>query len=161
NKGRVADFRNTIIIMTSNMGSELIQQHLEISDGDIDPATLENIRQQIFGLLKQRLRPEFLNRIDEIVMFRPLGKEQIRRIVDIRAGRVGGIAQHAHAPQRHLRDEARDWLADRGSEPTFGARPLKRLPQQEVTNKLAEEVPAGWVTDGEHVRIGLAPDGSG
>ena len=161
NKGRVADFRNTIIIMTSNMGSELIQQHLEISDGDIDPATLENIRQQIFGLLKQRLRPEFLNRIDEIVMFRPLGKEQIRRIVDIQFARIERIAQNAHDLHLHLTDEARDWLADRGYDPTFGARPLKRLLQQEITNKLAEEVLAGWITDGDHVRISLAPDGSG
>jgi ATP-dependent Clp protease ATP-binding subunit ClpB len=160
NKGRVADFRNTIIIMTSNMGSDLIQDRIE-TFGAFDADTRERVKKEILGLLKQRLRPEFLNRIDEIVMFRPLGREQIRGIVDIQFARVQGIAQRNHALSLELTEAARDWLAERGYDPTFGARPLKRVLQQEITNKLAEEVLSGWITDGDRVIIDLASGGAG
>ncbi len=160
NKGRVADFRNTIIIMTSNMGSEVIQDRIE-TYGTFDEATREKVKDEIFGLLKQRLRPEFLNRIDEIVMFRPLGRAHIRGIVDIQFARIEDIARRNHALSLDLSDEARDWLAERGYDPTFGARPLKRVLQHEITNKMAEEVLSGWIADGDHVLIDLAADGSG
>ncbi len=160
NKGRVADFRNTIIIMTSNMGSEIIQERIE-TYGEFDENTRERVKDEIFGLLKQRLRPEFLNRIDEIVMFRPLGREQIRGIVDIQFARFEKIAKRNHNLALKLTEGAKDWLAERGYDPTFGARPLKRVLQQEITNKLAEEVLSGWVSDGDQVLISVANDGSG
>ncbi|MEX2400730.1 MAG: ATP-dependent chaperone ClpB [Rhodothermales bacterium] len=160
NKGRVADFRNTIIIMTSNMGSDIIQDRIE-EMGEFDEAAREKVKDEIFSLLKQRLRPEFLNRIDEIVMFRPLGREQIRGIVDIQFARVQRIAQRNHNLTLTLTEEAKDWIAARGYDPTFGARPLKRVLQREITNKLAEEVLSGEIVDGSHVLIDVATGRSG
>ena len=160
NKGRTADFRNTIIIMTSNMGSDIIHDRIE-AVGELVGAPYEKLKDEIFGLLKQNLRPEFLNRIDEIVMFRPLGREHIRGIVEIQFARIQQIAGRNHHLSLELTDAAKDWLAERGYDPTFGARPLKRVLQQEITNKLAEEVLSGFISDGDRVLIDLAPDASG
>ena len=161
NRGRTTDFKNAIIIMTSNLGSERIQQRLDALEGDFNETAIEHTRQELLDLLKQRLRPEFLNRIDEIVMFRPLGREQIRHIVDIQFRRVQQLALRSHSLRLTLTDDAKDWLADKGFDPVFGARPLKRVLQREITNRLAEEILSGWVEDGEAIRIDLAPDGSG
>ncbi|MFW5972357.1 MAG: ATP-dependent chaperone ClpB [Bacteroidota bacterium] len=161
NKGRTTDFRNTIVIMTSNLGSDVIRDRMEAVDGEMADAEQERLRTDILGLLKQRLRPEFLNRIDEIVMFRPLGREQIRGIVDIQLEHVRRIAQKNHHLAIEVTDEAKDWLASRGFDPAFGARPLKRVIQREVTNKLAEEILSGWIQDGETILVGVAEDDSG
>ncbi len=160
NKGRVADFRNTIIIMTSNMGSDIIQDRIEAL-GELGATAMGKLKDDILALLKQNLRPEFLNRIDEFVMFRPLGREQIRGIVEIQFRRLQRIAERNHNLTLGLTDDAKDWLAERGYDPTFGARPLKRVLQQEITNKLAEEVLSGWIDDGDRVSIDLAEDRSG
>ena len=160
NKGRVADFRNTIIIMTSNMGSDMIQDRIEAL-GELTGGVLQKLKDEIFNLLKQNLRPEFLNRIDEVVMFRPLGRDQIRGIVEIQFRRIQRIAQRNHHLSLDLSDAAKDWLAARGYDPSFGARPLKRVLQQEITNKLAEEVLSGFISDGDHVVIDLAPEDEG
>ena len=161
NQGRVADFRNTIIIMTSNLGSEIIRERMDAVAGEMSPGAQERLEADLSNLLKQRLRPEFLNRIDEVVMFRPLGREQIRGVVDIQIGHVQRIALKNHNLALEVTNNARDWLAERGYDPIFGARPLKRVIQREVTNKLAEEILSGWIEDGESITIDAAPDGSG
>jgi ATP-dependent Clp protease ATP-binding subunit ClpB len=158
NKGRTADFRNTIIIMTSNLGSEIIQERMDALDGEMTAVEQEQLNDELMGLLKRRLRPEFLNRIDEIVMFRPLGREQIRQIVEIQFDRVRALARKSHHLTLELTDAAKDWLADRGFDPAFGARPLKRVMQRQITNKLAEEVLSGWIEDGETIRIDCCDD---
>ncbi len=161
NKGRTADFKNTLIIMTSNLGSEIIRERTDFAGGHLTAADEEGLNREIMLLLKQRMRPEFLNRIDEIVMFRPLGREQIRRIVDIQFQHMHRMAARNHNLSLELTDEARDWLANQGFEAAFGARPLKRVIQREIANKLAEEILSGWVQDGESIRIDVAADGSG
>ncbi len=161
NRGRTANFKNTIIIMTSNLGSEKIQQRIEALDGEVSPQTEQVLKEELLGLLKQKLRPEFLNRIDEIVLFHPLGREQIRQIVEIQFARIRELAGRSHDITLQLTDAAKDWLAERGFDPVFGARPLKRVLQREITNKLAEEVLSGFFADGTTVRIDLAEDASG
>lgn len=161
NKGRLADFRNAIIIMTSNLGSERIRERMDALDGDMSASAEDRLRDEILFLLKQKLRPEFLNRIDEIVMFRPLGKDEIRAIVEILFRHVQHLALKSHDIKLELTDPAKDWLADQGFDPAFGARPLKRVIQRQIANKLAEEILSGWAQDGEHMRIDLAPDASG
>ena len=161
NKGRVADFTNTIVIMTSNLGSEIIQQRMDALDGEMTEQAEEYLRAELIGLLKTRLRPEFLNRVDEIVVFRPLGRDEIREIVEIQFRLIERVAEKNHNLTLVLTDEAKDWLAARGFDPVFGARPLKRVLQRQIANKLAEEILSGWIEDGETVRIDLADDGSG
>ena len=161
NKGRVADFTNTIVIMTSNLGSEIIQQRMDALDGEMTEQAEEYLRAELMGLLKTRLRPEFLNRVDEIVVFRPLGRDEIREIVEIQFRLIERVAEKNHNLTLVLTDEAKDWLAARGFDPVFGARPLKRVLQRQIANKLAEEILSGWIEDGETVRIDLADDGSG
>lgn len=160
NKGRAADFRNTLVIMTSNMGSEVIRERIEAVE-TFDDKAFADMKEKIGLLLRERLRPEFLNRIDEIVLFRPLGPEQIRRIVDIQYARIEALARRNQNLSLALSSAARDWLAQQGYDPTFGARPLKRLLQQEISNKLAEEILAGRIADGDRVHIDLAPDAAG
>ncbi|HEX7071220.1 MAG TPA: ATP-dependent chaperone ClpB [Rhodothermales bacterium] len=161
NKGRTTDFRNTIVIMTSNLGSEIIRERMDAFGSDFTDDVQEKLRNELLNLLKQRMRPEFLNRIDEIVMFRPLGQDQIRQIVEIQFDRLQRMALKNHNLTLELTDAAKDWLAKQGFDPAFGARPLKRVLQREIANKLAEEILSGWVEDGETLRIEAAADGSG
>jgi ATP-dependent Clp protease ATP-binding subunit ClpB len=161
NKGRTADFRNTIVIMTSNLGSELIRERIDAAGERMEPAAEERLRDDLMALLRQRLRPEFLNRIDETVLFHPLGRAEIASIVDIQFAHVQELARRSAGIGLELTDSARAWIADRGFDPVFGARPLKRVLQQEITNKLAEEILSGWIQAGETIRIDLADDGTG
>lgn len=143
NKGRVADFKNTIIIMTSNMGSHIIQERLE-AISDIDTA-MEAAKVDVLGLLKQSVRPEFLNRIDDTIMFTPLTKANIKSIVGLQ---LKGV-QKMIAKQGITFDatpEAIDYLAERGFNPEYGARPVKRVIQKEVLNALSKEILSGKVT---------------
>ncbi len=143
NKGRTADFKNTIIIMTSNMGSQIIQERFEALR-DIDSA-IEAAKVDVLGLLKQTVRPEFLNRIDDTVMFTPLSRENITDIVGLQ---LKGITKMI-AKQGITFDatpEARKYLADKGYDPEYGARPVKRVIQKEVLNALSKEILAGKVT---------------
>ncbi len=143
NKGRVADFKNTIIIMTSNMGSHIIQEKFE-NIKDIDTA-MEAAKTEVLGLLKQNVRPEFLNRIDDIVMFSPLSQKDIKQIVGLQ---LKGVKKML-AQQGIVLDatnEAIEFLAERGFDPQFGARPVKRVVQREVLNKLSKEILAGNIT---------------
>ncbi|MDA0379593.1 MAG: ATP-dependent chaperone ClpB, partial [Bacteroidetes bacterium] len=162
NQGRVVDFKNTIIIMTSNLGSELIQTRLDAaSDKGLSGEEESKLNEDLLSLLKQRLRPEFLNRIDEIVTFHPLGRKEIRRIVDIQFERVRKLALRSNTIHVDLTETARDRLAAIGFDPVFGARPLKRVIQREITNKLAEEVLSGWIEPGDIIRIDADADSNG
>ncbi len=160
NQGRTADFRNTLIIMTSNLGSEVIRDRFDAAGGALTDEAMDALEDDMMSLLKKRLRPEFLNRIDEVVMFRMLGREEIRRIVAIQFAHLAQIAAKNHHLRLELSEEATDWLAERGFDPVFGARPLKRLMQRQIANRLAEEVLAGRIPDGAHVRIDLTSDRS-
>ena len=143
NKGRTADFRNAIIIMTSNMGSQVIQHKFEtVSDAH---SAMEGAKVEVLGLLKQTVRPEFLNRIDDIILFAPLSQANIKEIVSLQLRNVSKmIAQQGITLD--ATEEAVHWLADRGFQPEFGARPVKRTIQKEVLNKLSKEILAGKVT---------------
>ena len=154
NKGRTVDFRNTIIIMTSNMGSNIIQENFAPAfDGNkLDRSIVEKTRQDVIELLKQQLKPEFLNRIDEIVMFEPLTRKEIERIVDIQMGIVGHMLSE-NGIRLEYSDAARNWIANAGYDPMFGARPVKRTIQRTVVNELSKEILAGHI-DREHpIRI--------
>ena len=138
NKGRVADFKNTIIIMTSNMGSELIRERLEGNESFTE-YELEETKNAVMELLKQKLRPEFLNRIDETIMFRPLTKSQIREVVKIQLNNVSKMLEKNDI-LISATDEAVDHLADIGYDPAMGARPVKRVIQREILNELSRQI---------------------
>jgi ATP-dependent Clp protease ATP-binding subunit ClpB len=143
NKGRLADFKNTIIIMTSNMGSEIIQEKFENLKGSVEAAT-EIAKIEVLGLLKQMVRPEFINRIDEIVMFTPLTAKNIAQIVGLQLKSVTKML----AQQGITMDatpEAIEYLSEKGYDPQFGARPVKRVIQRDVLNQLSKEILAGRV----------------
>ena len=144
NKGRVADFKNTIIIMTSNMGSHIIQEKFENLKGGIEAAT-EAAKTEVLGLLKQTVRPEFINRIDEIVMFTPLTDKNIKEIVGLQLKSVIKMLAQQHITM-DATPEAVAYLAEKGYDPQFGARPVKRVIQREVLNQLSKEILAGKVT---------------
>ena len=147
NKGRTADFRNTIIIMTSNMGAHTIQERflgaLATTDG-LSDEVIESTRNEVIEQLKQHLKPEFLNRIDEIVMFEPLTEKDIAKIVDIQLGIVHKMLKHSNIELR-VTDKARRWIAHIGYDATYGARPVKRVIQREVINELSKRILAGRV----------------
>lgn len=142
NKGRTADFKNTIIIMTSNMGSHIIQEKFDSTD-DVYKAS-EEAKEGVLNELKQLVRPEFLNRIDEVVMFTPLSKKDILEIVDIQLRNVFKMLAHQNI-HMDATPEARELLAKRGYEPQFGARPVKRVIQKDVLNTLSKEILSGKV----------------
>ncbi|SFU53587.1 ATP-dependent Clp protease ATP-binding subunit ClpB [Pustulibacterium marinum] len=143
NKGRVADFKNTIIIMTSNMGSHIIQEKFEATK-DVQAAT-EIAKTEVLGLLKQTVRPEFLNRIDDIVMFAPLTNADIKSIVRLQLKAVGKMLAKQNITL-DATEEAIDFLSVRGYDPQFGGRPVKRVIQREVLNALSKEILKGSIT---------------
>jgi ATP-dependent Clp protease ATP-binding subunit ClpB len=142
-QGRTVNFKNAIVIMTSNIGSHVLLEH--------DPDE-KGIRERIDGLLKQHFRPEFLNRIDETVLFHRLGQPDLVRIVDIQLGRLTAMLAGKKI-ELSFSDAAKQWLAFQGYDPAFGARPLKRLIQQEVQNRLATQLLAGDIAEGSRVRV--------
>ncbi len=144
NKGRVADFKNTIIIMTSNMGSHIIQEKFENMKGDIH-TTMDIAKTEVLGLLKQSVRPEFLNRIDDIIMFTPLSEENIKEIVKLQLNSVKKMIAKQNITF-DATDQAIDYLAQKGYQPEFGARPVKRVIQKEVLNQLSKEILSGKVS---------------
>ena len=139
NKGVTVDFKNTIIIMTSNIGSHLIVNEMEKSGGELSEEKYENLQNQLIDQLKKTIRPEFLNRVDDTIVFHPLGREHIRSIVDIQLRRVHQLLAK-NKVTLHVSDNVKDWLAVRGYDPVYGARPLKRVLQQNITNKLATQL---------------------
>ncbi len=144
NKGRVANFRNTIIIMTSNLGSNLIQERFEKVTEDNKHIVYEETREEIVKMLKQTIRPEFINRIDELIMFQPLDKADIKKIVKIQFNGIKKLLKKQHV-EIDISKSAVDYLADVGYEPSFGARPIKRLIQKRIINPLSKDILSGKI----------------
>lgn len=139
NKGVTVDFTNTIIIMTSNIGSHLISDKIEETGGEFTDEIYNKLQDQLMDQLKKSIRPEFLNRVDDIIIFHPLTQEHIREIVDIQLERTHKMLDKRNV-KVNITEPVKDWLAVRGYDPTYGARPLKRLIQTEIVNKLATEL---------------------
>jgi len=156
NKGRVADFKNSIIIMTSNLGSELIQKHFDNSK-DIETA-IELARVDVLGLLKQTVRPEFLNRIDDTVMFTPLRHKDILAIVDLQLKMIRKTVAK-QGITFDVTDEAKNYLAEKGYQPEYGARPVKRVIQKEVLNLLSKDILSGKVNEDSILLLDAFEDG--
>jgi ATP-dependent Clp protease ATP-binding subunit ClpB len=146
-QGRTVDFKNTLIIMTSNIGSEFLANQKEGED-------VEAVRPYVMAELRNKFRPEFLNRIDEIILFHRLKREQMAAIVDIQIARLQKLLADRKLSLL-LDDAARTWLANRGYDPTYGARPLKRVIQKSVQDPLAEQLLAGRIKDGETVKVSV------
>ena len=152
NKGRTVNFKNTIIIMTSNLGSQLIREEIERHGGTLTTAEADHLREEVFGLLKQTIRPEFLNRIDDTIMFTPLSQQEIAAVVRMQLDAVARMLQ----PQGiHLEatPQAIDYLAAVGYDPEFGARPVKRALQHEVLNVLSRKLLSGDVNTQQPIII--------
>jgi ATP-dependent Clp protease ATP-binding subunit ClpB len=148
--GRTVDFRNTVIVMTSNLGSQLIQEMAGEENYDAMKGALMDV-------VGQHFRPEFINRVDDVVVFHPLGREHIRKIVDIQLGYLRERLADRDI-RIHLSDEARDRLADAGFDPVYGARPLKRAIQQQIENPLAAEILQGRFKPGDVIEVGVDHD---
>src|SRR5690606_29827930 len=154
NKGRVVNFKNTIIIMTSNTGSHIIQENFSQLNDSNKEEVVAKTKDEVFELLQKSIRPEFLNRIDEVIMFTPLSREEIADIVRMQF----------HAVQKQLAeqnifitatDEALDWLAQLGYDPVYGARPLKRVIQKRILNELSKEILSGKVSRDSVIKLDM------
>jgi ATP-dependent Clp protease ATP-binding subunit ClpB len=157
-KGRTVNFKNTIIIMTSNLGSPLIQEKLEFINEENRDEIMSELRMKLFEMLRQSIRPEFLNRIDEIVLFKPLTTQELRSIVSLQLREVRKMAS-AKNLTLSFSEELTTWLVQIGYDPAFGARPLKRTIQKYVVNPLSEKILSGSVADGDSVEVGLSDRG--
>ena len=158
NKGRTVNFRNVIIIMTSNLGSEIIRDRMEKWNDEMPQDEEDNLRKEIMLLLRRSLRPEFLNRVDEIVMFTPLSWNQVREIVLMQLKGIE-VMLHDYNLTLTVSDKAVDWLTNRGYDPQLGARPVKRLIQKEVVNELSREIIGGSVSKEDKIIIDTEGDG--
>lgn len=152
NKGRTANFKNTIIIMTSNIGAHLIQENMEKMDEENRDRILSKTKLEVYDLLKKTIRPEFLNRIDEIIMFNPLNRDEIREIVRLQFDQVARMLRQNEI-HLDITTEALDWLAQLGYDPQFGARPLKRVLQKRVLNELSKQILAGALSKEDAITI--------
>jgi ATP-dependent Clp protease ATP-binding subunit ClpB len=150
-QGRTVDFRNTLIIMTSNLGSEFLVNQPEGQDSDV-------VRDEVMGVVRHAFRPEFLNRIDDIILFHRLRRADMGAIVDIQMARLGKLLVDRKIAL-DLSQEGRDWLAEKGYDPAYGARPLKRVIQKSVQDPLAELLLSGAIRDGETVPVTVGPAG--
>lgn len=149
-QGRTVDFSNTVLIMTSNLGAEYLVNQEEGED-------VEKVREKVMGAVRAAFRPEFLNRLDEILLFRRLGRQQMAGIVDIQLGKLVRLLGERRITIQ-LDDKAKNWLGDKGYDPAFGARPLKRVIQTYLQNNLAEMILKGDVTDGSLVQVSVKGD---
>ena len=158
-KGRTVNFKNTIVIMTSNLGSHLIQEKIAGAESDADwDAIHGELRAQLFDMLHQSIRPEFLNRVDEIILFKPLSRNDIKKVVDLQLLRFASLLAKKEMTLS-VSEEAKEWLAKLGYDPSFGARPLKRVIQSHVVNVLSQRILAGDFSEGDHVEIVLEREG--
>jgi len=154
NKGRVVNFKNSIIIMTSNIGSHLIQESFEnLTENNRDEVIAES-KNKVFELLKKTIRPEFLNRIDDIILFQPLTRENVEEIVKIQFRGLQKMVQE-QGLELTVTDEAIDWLAQLGYDPQFGARPVKRVFQKKVLNQLSKQILAGSIIPGSAIVLDM------
>ena len=152
NKGRLVNFKNTIIIMTSNLGSHIIQENFENLNEENHLEIVAKTKEEVFDLLKQTLRPEFLNRIDETVLFQPLSRNEIGRIVQFQLRDINKMLESRNIILTATQ-EAIDLILKKGYDVSFGARPLKRVVQQEVLNRLSKEILAGKINDGDRITL--------
>lgn len=152
NKGRVVNFKNTIIIMTSNMGSQIIQDNFELVTDENKEEVVERTRNEVISLLRQTIRPEFLNRIDDIIMFQPLMKNEIRGIINIQLNQLKDLVAQ-NGIELGFTDYAIEFLVENGYDPQFGARPLKRLIQKEIINQLSKRILAGDIDKSNPVLV--------
>jgi ATP-dependent Clp protease ATP-binding subunit ClpB len=149
-QGRTVDFTNTVLIMTSNLGSEYL---VTLGEGE----DVEKARDQVMNVVRAAFRPEFLNRLDEILLFRRLGRDQMAGIVDIQLGYLHKLLAARHITL-DIDDKARLWLADKGYDPAYGARPLKRVIQSALQNRLAEKILQGEIGEGAKVTVSAKGD---
>ena len=152
NQGRTVNFKNTIIIMTSNLGSNIIQEKLQTVTDDKFENVVDNLREDLTHLLRKTIRPEFLNRIDEVVLFKPLTRNEIKQIVDIQLGHLQNMLNEKNI-KLNVNEEAKEWLAKLGYDVTFGARPLKRTIQKYLVNPLSQELLTGNFLDGDTILV--------
>ena len=150
-QGRTVDFRNTLIVLTSNLGSEILAAQPDDEDVDL-------VRGQVMNVVRSRFRPEFLNRLDEIVLFRRLARKDMASIVDIQLGRLRSLLADRKITLE-LDEKAREWLAEAGYDPVYGARPLRRVIQRNLQDRLAGMLLEGTVLDGSRVEVTAGPDG--
>jgi ATP-dependent Clp protease ATP-binding subunit ClpB len=152
NKGRLVNFKNTIIIMTSNIGSHLIQENFSSLNEVNREEIVAKTKNQVFELLKQTIRPEFLNRIDELIMFTPLNRDELKDIVRLQFKGVQNTLAEMNI-QIDATEEALDWLAQLGYDPQFGARPLKRVIQKRILNELSKNILSGKVDKDSKIKL--------
>jgi ATP-dependent Clp protease ATP-binding subunit ClpB len=152
NKGRTVNFRNVIIIMTSNLGSDIIRDRMDKWNNKMPEKEEVHLREEILSLLRKTLKPEFLNRIDEIVMFHPLNEDQIKEIVKIQLGTIEHMLA-GYNLKLVVKENALDWLTEKGYDPQLGARPVKRLIQKEIVNELSKEIIGGKVSKDDSIVV--------
>ena len=150
-QGRTVDFRNTLIVMTSNLGAEFLVSQKEGEDTDA-------VRDQVMAVVRSAFRPEFLNRVDEIILFHRLKRAEMGRIVDIQMVRLQKLLEDRKIKVT-LDAQAREWLADKGYDPAYGARPLKRVIQKSLQDPLAELILSGKIKDGDTVKVSAGKQG--
>ena len=156
NKGRVVNFKNTIIIMTSNIGANVIQDNFELMTDLNRAEIIAKTKTAVFEVLKKTIRPEFLNRIDELIMFTPLSREEVREIVELQFKGIQKVLQEMGITL-NATDEALDWLGELGYDPQFGARPLKRVMQKRILNDLSKQILADKVLKDAEIMLKLSP----
>ncbi|MFH0866254.1 MAG: ATP-dependent chaperone ClpB [Bacteroidota bacterium] len=157
NKGRTADFKNTIIIMTSNMGSHIIQEKFEFLNETNRDDVISETRNQVYDLLKKSIRPEFLNRVDEIIMFNPLTRDEIKQIVELQLGKTQKILAESGIKLTVAPDSV-EWIAQLGFDPQLGARPLKRVIQRKVLNELSKMILSGQIHKESEIMLDFIDD---
>jgi ATP-dependent Clp protease ATP-binding subunit ClpB len=152
NKGRVVNFKNTIIIMTSNIGSQIIQANFENVNEENKEGVVEKTKLEVMELLRQTIRPEFLNRVDEVIMFQPLLKTEIKGIIRIQLDNLSKMLEKNGVDLRFT-EYTMDYLAENGYDPQYGARPLKRLIQKSIVNPLSKKILAGDIDHSHPVLV--------
>jgi ATP-dependent Clp protease ATP-binding subunit ClpB len=157
-QGRTVDFRNTLIVMTSNLGAEYLVAQADGSLGGKDLDDADKVRDMVMAEVRRHFRPEFLNRVDEIILFHRLRREDMGHIVDIQMQRLQKLLDDRKIILQ-LEPKGREWLADKGYDPAYGARPLKRVIQKSVQDPLAELLLSGKIKDGEKVTISAGSKG--
>ena len=141
--------------MTSNIGAQLIQSEMEMMEGANREIMLSGLQEKLFQLLKQKVKPEFLNRIDEVILFTPLTREDLKKIVLIQFDRIKEMAMRQHI-NLTISEPAIQWFANAGFDPAFGARPLKRVMQRKITNRVSALILSGEIEEGDEVAIDIA-----
>jgi ATP-dependent Clp protease ATP-binding subunit ClpB len=157
NKGRTVNFKNVIIIMTSNLGSDVIRETIEKSNNNMSSKDEESLKNKVFAMLRSLLRPEFLNRIDEVVMFKPLTLEQIKEVVRIQVIALK-VMMNSHGITLNVDESVIEWLAENGYDPQSGARPVKRIIQKEMVNELSRQIISGKISKDDTVSIDIKKD---